>query len=140
MRKISERLRELSLLCGGNKKLCEKFGINERTFAHWLAGQSEPKASTLEEFVRGLDLNPVWMLLGEGSIRVSESLPVKGEKPLDEQRLIIIIGKVEALLREQKLKLEPDKKGELIALLYQLFEDEKEVDDQKVVRFLKLAS
>lgn len=121
------------------KEYARRAGIPYTTFYKYMTAKAEPNANQLRKICTFSGISADWLLLGIEPSEASKSDRSKEKNPLDEQRLIIIIGKVESLLREKKLKLAPEKKGELIALLYQLFEDE-EVDDGKVVRFLKLAS
>ena len=62
--KLQERLREIAKECGGNRALCEKSGISERTFANWLAGSSEPKVIGISSVAQAAGVTIDWIVTG----------------------------------------------------------------------------
>lgn len=114
------------------KEFARRADIPYGTFYKYMKGTAEPSASTIRKICLYKEISADWLLFGD-----EKSSP---ENSLDETRLIRIIAQVESLLDDNNLSLSPDKKGKMVALLYQLFDVEGVVDDAKVVQFLKLAS
>ncbi len=59
---------------------------------------------------------------------------------LDKQLLRIVIEAVEEGLNELNLALKPDKKAELILHIYEMYEEDPEVDRKKVLRLIRLVA
>ncbi len=77
-------------------------------------------------------MNTDWILTGADS----ETKP-----PRDTDLLRQVLSGVEIGLKKNKLKLKPEKKAELIILLYEHFmETEKDVNEGEVARYLKLVA
>lgn len=62
--KLQERLKEIAKECGGNRALCEKSGVSERTFANWLAGSSEPKIIGIAAIASAAGVTIDWIVTG----------------------------------------------------------------------------
>jgi phage repressor protein C with HTH and peptisase S24 domain len=62
--KLHERLKEIAKECGGNRALCEKSGVSERTFANWLAGSSEPKVIGISSIANAAGVTIDWLVTG----------------------------------------------------------------------------
>ncbi len=62
--KLQERLKEIARECGGNRALCEKSGVSERTFANWLAGSSEPKIIGIASIANAAGVTIDWLVTG----------------------------------------------------------------------------
>ncbi|SCA57187.1 putative Transcriptional regulator [Candidatus Terasakiella magnetica] len=58
------RLKEIAKECGGNRALCEKSGVSERTFANWLAGSSEPKIIGISAIAQAAGVTIDWIVTG----------------------------------------------------------------------------
>ena len=58
------RLKEVARECGGNRALCEKSGVSERTFANWLAGTAEPKIIGLAAIAKAGNVTIDWIVNG----------------------------------------------------------------------------
>lgn len=61
---LKVRLREIAKECGGNRALCEKSGVSERTFANWLAGMSEPKVVGMASVAQAAGVTLDWLVTG----------------------------------------------------------------------------
>lgn len=61
---LHARLKQLAKECGGNRALCDKSGISERTFANWLAGSSEPKVIGIAAIARAAGVTIDWIVYG----------------------------------------------------------------------------
>ncbi len=95
-----------------------------------------------------VDLN--WLLTGKGEPYKSESGLAKtlketsagyASRDLDAALLTRIITAIEKELADRALVLDPDKKAEAIALLYELYaETKKEVTKDTIGRYLRLVA
>ncbi|WP_135081778.1 S24 family peptidase [Terasakiella sp. SH-1] len=61
---LQTRLKEIAKECGGNRALCEKSGVSERTFANWLAGSSEPKIIGISAIAQAAGVTIDWLVNG----------------------------------------------------------------------------
>lgn len=61
---LQVRLKEIAKECGGNRALCEKSGVSERTFANWLAGSSEPKIIGIAAIAHAAGVTIDWLVTG----------------------------------------------------------------------------
>lgn len=61
---LHARLKQLAKECGGNRALCDKSGISERTFANWLAGSSEPKVIGIAAIAQAAGVTIDWIVYG----------------------------------------------------------------------------
>jgi transcriptional regulator with XRE-family HTH domain len=131
------------------KEFSDAYGVTYRTLQNYLSGERDAKADQLRLICEQSGINANWLLFGElpmlrSEYPTSDAAPITGndekKKLLDEQRMVRIIVQVESLLDDHNLSLSADKKAKIIALLYQLFDTEGVVDDDKVVQFLRLAS
>jgi len=61
---IQARLKEIAKECGGNRAICEKSGVSERTFANWLAGSSEPKIIGISAIAHAAGVTIDWIITG----------------------------------------------------------------------------
>jgi transcriptional regulator with XRE-family HTH domain len=156
---LSERLKKivedsrLSL-----PKFSGLMGVSKSTLINYRDGIRIPSADFLEKICTEFNVNPTWLLMGEGEPYKTESQageagpqPEKGQvrehgeellkiaPAIDAEALRKIIAGVEEGLARKCRVLNPDKKAELIALLYDHFAGRKsEVEDETVERFLRL--
>lgn len=61
---LQYRLKEIAKECGGNRALCERSGISERTFANWLSGSSEPKIIGIAAIAQAAGVTIDWLVHG----------------------------------------------------------------------------
>ncbi|NVJ92695.1 MAG: S24 family peptidase [Methylocystaceae bacterium] len=61
---LQHRLKEIAKECGGNRALCERSGISERTFANWLSGASEPKIIGIAAIAQAAGVTIDWLVHG----------------------------------------------------------------------------
>ena len=97
---------------------------------------TRPSSDTIISLVTNTDINPYWLLKGEGEIEeVSMSLKL--------DLLREIIQTVEELSREKKLSLQPPEKAKLIVFSFEeLLENKTKKEDleERVLRLMKLFS
>lgn len=117
-------------------------GCHRNTLGHYERGERPPDA----EFVLALnlaeDVNPTWLLLGEGPERLREQ-PRVAEPPgrytaVDTELLAAVIDGTERALAKRGLVVPAGKRAELMALVYGYYEGRKGVDDAGFERFIKL--
>jgi transcriptional regulator with XRE-family HTH domain len=133
--KISARIKEVREKLGlSQTEAAKKIGVHVQTLSKYERGEQSPSSDTIVAFMENLDINPEWLLTGEG--RMFGALPDKELYGLDVGLMREIIERVEILFKKEHLKLSPKKKARLIVLLYEeLLEDEskKAVLDSKII-------
>jgi len=107
-------------------------GFSLGTASKWKKRGSVPDGSIAKvSDLSGINFH--WLKTGVGEKR-SEG------KPLDKELLQVIIEAVEEGLGQLNLELKPDKKAELIIHIYEMYEEEKDVDKKTVLRLIRLAA
>lgn len=107
-------------------------GISRKTLFNYESGRSEPNAGFLSSLAEhGLDV--LFVVTGQ------RTQPIVRKPRTD--LLADVISAVESELTKRKLLLALNKKAELIALLYEHFDqEEKPVETPTVQRFLRLVA
>lgn len=129
--KIIERLLEV-FQARNTVQLAEMLGIGQSTISQWRRRGAVPDKSIANASnLTGVSFS--WLKTGEGE---------KGaeRKPLDKELLQVIIEAVEEGLDQLNLELKPDKKAELIIHIYEMYEEEKQVDKPTILRLIRLAA
>lgn len=134
---LFDRLRQCAKMAGSGDRLAQKAAIPRRTLETYLAGRVEPKASRLVAIARAVGVSLDWLLVGAGpmrpvtatdqsvgttefGLREGNSSQLKPFVNHDEDLLTAVVVAVEELLAEEGLSPRPQKKGQLIAALYEL--------------------
>lgn len=127
-----QRLAEIK---GGMSTLgfAQKCGISESIFRKYLAGTSVPGADKLVEIAQTAQVSLSWLATGEGR---SDGV----EDRLDLEILGSVIAGVEAGLEEIGGSMAPEKKAELIALLYEMACNGESIAEKPMLRLVRLAS
>ena len=98
---IGKRLKEYRLSIGLNgKQFAEIIGISQSSLSEIETGKNKPSADTISLIVRHTDINPVWILTGEGSVCLS----------VDKQTPDIVTEKILQLLED----MEEDKRRDVL--------------------------
>jgi len=131
---FGDRFKEFRNKCGLTQtQLAQKIGVNVYTVQRYELGYL-PKGDIFLALSESLGCSIDWLL--RGVEKKSEQ-----ESRLQGDLLRTIIRAIENELQKRDLELEPDKKAEAIALLYEMYADtKKEVTEQTVVRYLKLVA
>ncbi len=145
MRALAERIRECAKMVGSGDALAQKAAIPRRTLETYLSGDAEPKTLRLVAISRASDVHIEWLATGNGPKRVFETQDGKGKyvrvAALDRVVLQAVLQVVEEIMAETNGHLAPEKKAELILLLYEeAREREGKVDRSRVLQLVKLAS
>lgn len=118
---------ELAARVGGSKMGLQG---NER-------GVAAPNSRTLYGLLLlGANLN--WLLGGEGPMLRRELM--RPRPPIDQEILSAVISGVEMHLSQEQLVLSPEKKAQLVSLLYEQCAAEGEVKSATILRLVKLAA
>lgn len=127
-----QRLAEIK---GGMSTLgfARKCGISESIFRKYLAGTSVPGADKLVEIAQTTQVSLRWLATGEGR-------PDGVEDRLDLAMLGSVIAGVEAGLEEIGGSMAPEKKAELIGLLYEMACNGESISEKPMLRLVRLAS
>lgn len=142
MNSLGDRLKSLR---GGTprEKYAPKLGVSLTTIANYEGERRSPDAVFLQKILEiHKHVNPTWLLTGEGPMErcvdQQQAVPAAFKRSL----LKDVVEAVEEHLNSRDLELAPDKKAELIALLYEMFaeKEEKKVDKAVVLSLVKLAA
>jgi hypothetical protein len=98
----------------------------------YVKAKSEPSRIVVIALARSLDVNLPWLATGEG--------PQRGrvEAAPDLRKLTDVCVVLEHYLAEHGLTMTPEKKGELLAVLYDEA-DKEHMDDERIARLIRLA-
>ena len=148
---IGDRLREIR---ESNKlsqpALAEQLGVKSRTYGTYERNESRPDSDFLKNICTKFCINPKWLLFGEGPMKIEDQPDLdagvsenntSSAPPLDMELFTNTIRVVETGLAKKNIHLPPDKKAQLIALMYEYFSEmDREVEEGTVERYLKLVS
>lgn len=135
---LAQRIRQCAELAGSGDALAQKAAIPRRTLETYLSGAAEPKTLRLVAISRAADVNLEWLAAGEGPMRKGEGASIAA---LDRELMRLVVEEVEQLLADVNGHLEPEKKAELIVLIYEeVREQEGKLDRARVLKLIKLAS
>jgi transcriptional regulator with XRE-family HTH domain len=106
-------------------------GVHLRTYSYYEHDEREPDASFLKAVCEKYDIEPAWLLLGEGPMRRSESsdevkqptpqpAPQAEGEPFDWEVHKMVIVELQRYLDLRKGRLEPDDYAEAVKLLYEI--------------------
>lgn len=95
------------------------------------------------KFAYANDVSLDWLFYGGPiDIETATDLELGRSYPIDKQLLAICIEAADVMIKEMGVELSPEKRAQIVSLLYEQYEDmaEPEIDSEKVVRLIKLAS
>lgn len=138
---FGERLKERRQKYGFSQlELAQKIGANKNTIQRYESGEL-PKGNFIIAIAEVLECSIDWLLRGVEFKPDPKTDELSSKLTLDTDLLLSIIQSLENGLHRRGLVLDPDKKAEVIALLYESYSDtEKEVTEQTVERYLKLVA
>lgn len=127
---IGKRIREARTDRGLTQTaVAQVLGISRAAISQWESGSSKGlKPENLLRLCRLLNLRPDWVVFGEGAMNAGPS------DAGGYHALAAIVSGVERLLDEENLVLPADKKGELVALLYQAYVEQGDLPDLASIR------
>lgn len=142
-----------------------ELGIHPQTLARYEKGERLPDSSVLENLSKKCGVSPMWLLLGEGQIfdlskmttepfragvsragdPLNKFVPRQQKSDIEDasshhlnvELLFACIEAVEEILNATDRVMDAAKKAELIAAIYDLYDDtEKEIDKSRVLRLV----
>lgn len=141
---FAERLKGLVDSYESISALARNVGVVEGTIRKWANGLSRPKIDEAVKLAQTLDVHLLWLATGEGPQLKNE----EGEKDqqaskkdsapvLDMKRLRLAIETVEEAFNDKGVTMDPDRKAELVAAIYDLYADNDSLDKTPVLRLIK---
>lgn len=125
-------------MLGGKRALAAACGVHEVQIYRYIRGENEPTASVLVAIARAANVNLEWLATGVGPMKKGEGVTIA---PLDRGILMDVIAVVEEFLEGRGFRLEPEKKAELLVLLYEdVREHEGKVDRARIIKMVNLAA
>ncbi len=136
--RLKDRREDLKIT---QKDLGKLVGVSTNTIQSW-EKDTHPKGADLIKLSDVLSCSIDWLLRGVDycpkTQKEDKQQPGK-EAQLQADLLRTIIRAIENELKQRDLELDPDKKAEAIALLYEMYADtKKRVTEKTIVRYLKL--
>jgi len=99
-------------------------GLSADQFARQLKGLNKPFFENVRRLCLAAGVSLDWLATGQGPMmsrdRVPDSMPAAPIEPLDLALLNNLVTGLERFLLAEELELDPDDKGRLVVLLYQL--------------------
>ncbi len=142
------RLREVIDAYGSASGLAKSIERSEGAVRKWLRGESEPNVTDLRCLCEQTGTSIEWLVTGRGLREVQlqgvrDAAPPPYQNPtreqLDVQLLEGILQAVQEELRNATLELPLLKQSMLVATLYGLCQERKEVDREAIARLVRLA-
>lgn len=110
-------------------------GLSPTVMHQYLSGKSEPTRQALIAMANTAEVNPGWLLTGDGPMK-----KLKGSVLIDQVLYDGVIVAVEEYLTEEGLSLPSAKKIETYHFLYDLFKDTTGINKEQLVKTLRLVA
>jgi transcriptional regulator with XRE-family HTH domain len=146
---FASRLREVIDAYGSASGLAKAIDRSEGAVRKWLRGESEPNVTDLRSVCETTGINIEWLATGNGpreappgGVQDAASSPPYRDRPREPINVSLLEGillAVQEELRNAQLDLPLLKQSMLVATLYDLCHERKEVDREAVARLVKLA-
>lgn len=146
-REFGSRLKWIVERIGTQKKAGEIAEVKPEMIAKYIGGRAKPSFYAIRDLAKAAGKSLDWLARGEeGSIPGRDEKPVVSNHPLDLSLFSEIIRLVEQWLDDNNRSLSPDKKGEVIATLYEIAMETADdtgtpqVDPNAIGRILRLVA
>jgi transcriptional regulator with XRE-family HTH domain len=96
-------------------------GVTRNSIQRYETNERKPGANFIESICKAYKINADWLIFGKGP-KYTDQLPVA---EVDQDTLIAVISSLEEALEANNKKMEPDKKAEVIAMLYEIITEEE---------------
>jgi transcriptional regulator with XRE-family HTH domain len=144
---FAARLRQVIEAYGSASGLAKAIERSEGAVRKWLRGESEPNVTDLRSVCEETGTSIEWLVAGRGQreampLGVREVAPPYENPALQHVDTVLLEGVVVAIeeeLLKTGLTLPPTKRSVLVAHLYDLSHERREVDREAVARLVKLA-
>ena len=113
-------------------------GIDEKSLRQYMAGATDPSRRTVIAMAKAGGVTVQWLATGEGPMRKGElgdaSKTHKAEALLfDPELLVDVVSGVEEGLVDAGATMDPEKKGQLLVAIYQLYSDSGAAPDKEAI-------
>lgn len=135
MSDLGDRIKEAAALIGGLDKLQPHLSdVSRRTLSDYVAGKSEPKASTLMEIVDATGVAITWLMSGHGARAEKEADEFKPDGRISSSMLVSIHSVVQRVYDAAGLRLPEHQALEIVAAAYNDFiSDNVDMADEEEV-------
>jgi transcriptional regulator with XRE-family HTH domain len=118
---------------GGATNVARSIGCSTSVLRKWRSGQSEPVASALLSLAAIGNVDPAWLLSGDGTPDAGTE-PAEAAGPrLDLDLLEHIVRLLRTLLEERDLVMPPAAEARAVRLLYQIYADREDAPRAETV-------
>lgn len=133
---IGSRIDNIAKKIGGKRALSRATGIHETQIYRYIRESCLPGSIHLALIARAGGVRADWLLTGSEGTR--ENPADYDHAGVNRQHLWTILCAVEEALTETRRSLEPEKKAELISLLYSMYVDSGAAPDKgNVIKLLR---
>ena len=136
---LAARVRRCVEIAGSGNALASSAGIPRRTLENYLAAISEPKAGALSAIAAAVGVNGHWLLTGDGPMLLAD-LEASGGRQFDRRLMATVIAAVRIGLERANREMAPEDEAELVLAFYDLFENERAPDQEKLIRLVQSAA
>jgi transcriptional regulator with XRE-family HTH domain len=146
---FATRLREVIDAHGSASGLAKAIDRSEGAVRKWLRGESEPNVTDLRCVCETTGISIEWLATGNGprqappqGVQDAAASPPYRDRPREPINVSLLEGillAVQEQLRDAQLDLPLLKQSMLVATLYDLCHERKEVDREAVARLVRLA-
>ena len=114
-------------------EFAQRIDLSPRAFQNYERGERETPASVIKAIYEVFSVDPLWLLVGPGAA------PMRAQRGDDADLLEKVVVSVEQRLARTRRRLEPDKKGRLIKLIYLHFRSKGGFDAEHMSEMVALA-
>ncbi|HBC3397754.1 TPA: hypothetical protein KDX89_004570 [Vibrio parahaemolyticus] len=122
-------------------------GLAEKTLRNYMAGKQYPTLDRLDLIANASGKTIEWLVTGQDSSDIKKEGSTERREnadqesiPIDRELLQTSIEAIELLCEKKRLRMSPEKKAKVIALVYTISLEEKNVDESVIYQILDLAS
>lgn len=112
----------------------QRLNLSPRAYQNYERGERETPASVIKAIYDAFTIDPLWILAGPGLV------PLKADIKDNPDLLEQIVIAVEHRLARTRRRLDPDKKGHLVKLLYLQLRDKQSFDLNHLNEMVALAA
>lgn len=144
---FTDRLKLVIQELGGAAATARICGIAESTVRNWRDRKTEPQRPHLIPIAKGAGVSIAWLVAGELPMQPDDQAPSVRNKqegydatPSDTDNLAKVLTVVEEFLADNNLYLQPDKKAQLVSILFdEVKKEEGNIQKDKILKLVKLA-
>lgn len=129
-KEIGMRLLEIRSKAGlSQREIGPKLNVSWRTYQNYEIGEREVSSSVVSAIYQVFNVDPVWLLLGEEQKYRQDN----------DKILIDVVHRIEKNEVQLNLEIEPEKKAQLLLMIYEREKAGEIVTDSELITLLNLA-